>query len=52
MDSNSFQNGAVCDNRNKSMYTHIPIIIGLSVDTSQARSVPRLSPTNIHSNAG
>lgn len=32
--------------------TYIPIIIGLSVDTSHAISVPRLSPINSHSSVG
>ena len=30
----------------------MPIIIGLSVETSHARSVPLLSPTKTHSNVG
>jgi len=32
--------------------TYMPIILGLSVDTSHARRVPPLSPTNIHSRVG
>lgn len=32
--------------------TYIPIMLGLSVDTSHASSVPRRSPTKIHSNVG
>lgn len=32
--------------------TYIPIIFGLSVDTSHARRLPLLSPTNIHSKIG
>lgn len=33
-------------------FTYIPIILGLSVETSQAKSVPLLSPTKIHSSVG